>query len=1159
MTISSTSPYIPLRVQSSFSMLESTIELDDLVRACVERGLPAIGLTDRANLFGAMAFSTACMAAGVQPVIGTLLPIERQMPAGALRPGQAAEIDYLALYASNADGWDELLWLMSESHLQGVGSIERLRGRAGNLLCLTAGADGAMARLCAEGQAREARALGRTLQEIFGDRLFVEISRSGAAIEEQSEDALIGFAYDEGLPLVGTTPARFLQPDGHEAHDVMLCIADGSYLEAQDRRHSNPRHYLATDAEMRQRFADLPEAIENTALVAKRTAFAVQRRAPILPKLVADAEAERQTLHDMAAEGLRARLATAAIADEAPYWARFELEMQIIGDMGFAGYFLIVADFMQWAKAHGIPVGPGRGSGAGSLVAWATHITDLDPLALGLLFERFLNPERKSMPDFDIDFCETRREEVIRYVQQKYGRAQVAQIITFGRLKARAVVKDVGRVMQLPYGQVNRIAGFIPNNPADPWDLRRTLANVPELPAEMRADGQVRHLVEIALQLENRPRHSSTHAAGVVIGDRPLSELVPLYRDPRSDFPVTQFDLKWAEAAGLVKFDFLGLKTLSVLARGIELLGARGIAVDLDHLALDDADVYALMTRGDTVGVFQFESEGMRRALALVKPTLFEDIIALGALYRPGPMDNIPSFAERKWGREQPDYLHPMLEPILQPTYGVIIYQEQVMQIAQLLAGYSLGEADILRRAMGKKIKSEMDAQRSRFLEGAQANGVPEDRANTIFDLVDKFAGYGFNKSHAAAYALVAYQTAWLKCHHPAAFFAASMAYDIHLTDKLAVFVADMRRLEVPLLPPCINASGADFTLADTDTGVGVRYALAALKGVGEGAMEDIVREREAHGPYRSLDDFVARIDPHALNRRQVEALAAAGAFDCFGLDRARVFAGAEQILAAAARIADARETGQGALFGGESAVESLRLAEVDNWLLGERLGHETGAFGFWFSGHPVEAHQAVLATMGVETAADVQARRAPADTRFEVRMAGLVESVRWRVPQGKSADRRYMLVDLTDQSGSWNASCFKPEAQTELEVASRSGEPLLMSVELQWREGDDTPRLAVQGAMALADLARSARALLTIELAADAPDTIAAQLAEILPRGGRSRVEVRLALADGGTAIVSLGRDFLLGGDTTAEIEALAGVRAAAVTSLPPPLRLVA
>ena len=1155
--------YIPLRVQSSYSMLESTIELKALSATCARRGVPAVGLADRGNLFGAMAFSKACTEAGIQPVIGTMLPLLRDMPPGALRPGARPPIDHLVLYARNADGWSNLLKLVSSAHMDGEGGLDGLQGLTDGLLCLTGGADGALARLFAQGQHDEALALATRLQQLFGDRLFIELSRSGEPDELASEQALLELAHERGLPIVGTSPARFLEPGGHDAHDVMLCIAEGAYLETADRRRSNPQHYLAAADEMAARFHDLPEAIANCALVAKRTAFALKKRDPVLPKLVADAEAEKAGLRELAEAGLRARLSAMAAPlsaeDEAPYHERLEFELKIIGDMGFSGYFLIVADFIQWSKEQGIPVGPGRGSGAGSAVAWALRITDLDPLALGLLFERFLNPERKSMPDFDIDFCETRREEVIRYVQRKYGSAQVAQIITLGTLKARAVVKDVGRVMQLPYGQVNRISNLIPANPADPWDLKRALNGVPELTTEIKADPKVERLIEVGLQLEGRPRHSSTHAAGVVIGDRPLAELVPLYRDPRSDFPVTQFDLKWAEEAGLVKFDFLGLKTLSVLARACKLLAARGTIVDLDHLPWDDQSVYALMTRGDTVGVFQFESEGMRRALALVKPTLFEDIVALGALYRPGPMDNIPSFAARKWGREAPDYLHPMLEPILKPTYGVIIYQEQVMQIAQVLAGYSLGEADLLRRAMGKKIKAEMDAQRARFVEGAKANGVESAQAEYIFNLVDKFAGYGFNKSHAAAYALVAWQTAWLKTHHPAAFYAGSMAYDIHLTDKLAVFVDDMRRLDMVLLGPCINMSDADFTLADHEGRIAVRYALGALKGVGEGAMDDIVAERRANGPFRSIEDFVNRIDPRALNRRQMEALAAAGAFDCFGVDRATVHAAAELLMAAATRAAESRATGQGGLFGGDSAAEPVPLADARPWSPGERLGHERDAFGFWFSGHPVETHATVLAAMAVESSTQVLARRAPAGTRTSARMAGLVEDVRWRVPQGKGPDRRYMLADLTDQAGKWGASCFNAEAQAQLEAAQAAGDALLLDVELQWREGDESPRLAIQGARSLAALAATTRARLSIELAAGAGAALAEELAAFLPRGGRSEAEARLPLAGGGEAVIRLGSDFLLGAGVDMEIGALAGVRSATISALGASLRLVA
>ncbi len=1156
--------YVPLRVQSSFSMLESTIEVKGLGAQAAARGMPAVGLADRNNLFAAMAFSKECLKAGVQPVIGVLLPLMREAVAGAVaRPGQMPVVDYLPLYAQDERGWRHLLALVSASHLEGEGTLSRLEGRTDGLIALTGGAEGALCRLLAEGQDGEARRLAERLAGLFAGRLYMEVSRSGEAVEQASEPALLAMAHGMGLPLVATAPARFLEPRGHDAHDVMLCIADGTYLAATDRRRSNPMHWLAGAAEMAERFADLPEALAMTGHVAQRTAFAVSRRDPVLPKLVPDPEAEKAELKRLAEAGLEARLAASRGLDPGPYRERLAFELRIIGDMGFAGYFLIVADFIDWAKGQGIPVGPGRGSGAGSAVAWALRITDLDPLALGLLFERFLNPERRSMPDFDIDFCETRREEVIRYVAARYGRDQVAQIITFGTLKARAAVKDVGRVMQLPFGQMNRLADLIPNVPADPWDLDRALAGVPELKAEMEADPRVARVIEVARALEGRPRHASTHAAGVVIGDRPLVELVPLYRDPRSDMPVTQFDLKSAEDAGLVKFDFLGLKTLSVLARAKALLADEGVAVDYDALTLDDPAVYALLTRGDTVGVFQFESEGMRRALALVKPTVFEDIIALGALYRPGPMDNIPSFAARKWGREQPDYLHPMLEPILKPTYGVIIYQEQVMQIAQVLAGYSLGEADLLRRAMGKKIQAEMDAQAARFVEGAMANGVPRERAEFIFRLVDKFAGYGFNKSHAAAYALVAYQTAWLKAHHPAAFFAASMAYDIDQTDKLAPFVDDMRRLGVRLLPPCVNRSGADFLVEpEPDGKPAVRHALGALKGVGTAAMDSLVAEREAGGPFRSLDDLVGRLHPRALNRRQVEALAAAGAFDALGVERARAYAGAEHLMAAIQRAADMRATGQGGLFGGDCAAEPVALPAATPWRAGERLAREREAFGFFFSGHPVEAHRAALDALGVVPAAEVLARRAPAGTRTSVRLAGLAEECRWRTPQGAGPDRRYMLADFSDAGGKWGASLFQKEAQDAVREALARGEPLLMEVEAQWRDGDDAPRLAIQSATLLAGAAQGLRTRLTVQLQPGRAGEGAAALTAWLAqgrRGGRAMVVVHVPLDGGGEAVVRLGRDFLLPPDAEAEAGALPGVAAARLEVPARSLRLVA
>ena len=827
-------------------------------------GFPAVALTDRNGLYAAMPFTSACIDKSVQPVIGTLLAVAR--PADiALRQAQderASTLDWLVLLAKDEQGYANLCRLVSAAHLDRPASedphvpFSTLEEASDGLIALTAGGEGALARLLADGQASKAHAYLDRLQALFPERLYIEIVRRGDAVEESAEDALVELAHERGLPLVATNPAAYIDPSFHAAHDAMLCIAQSAYVESTDRITSSPESWLKDGKAMAELFADLPEALANTAVIARRCAVGAPSRRPILPRL---SDQEDDQLRSDALAGLGERLRD-TVADEAKYRERLEFELDVIIRMGFAGYFLIVADFIKWAKANDIPVGPGRGSGAGSLVAWALTITDLDPIALDLLFERFLNPERVSMPDFDIDFCETRREEVIAYVQQKYGRDRVAQIITFGRLKARAVLKDTGRVLQMSYGQVDRLAKLIPNHPTDPWTLERSLNGVSELAAEYRDETDVRRLFDLAMKLEGLPRHASTHAAGVVIGDRALHELVPLYRDPRSDTPVTQFDMKYVEAAGLVKFDFLGLKTLSVLKEAERLLAMRGVHVDFAALQWDDEAVYELLQRGDTVGVFQLESEGMRRTLAAVRPTSFGDIIALVSLYRPGPMDNIPAFGARKNGREPIAFPHPKLEAVLKETYGIFVYQEQVMQAAQVLAGYSLGEADLLRRAMGKKIQSEMDAQRSRFVEGAARNEIGAAKASELFDLIDKFAGYGFNKSHAAAYALVAYHTAWLKAHHRPEFYAASMSFDLHQTDKLALFVEDLRRGEIECLPPCINASEAAFSVENG----AVRYALGALKGVGENAMEQLVAERQANGPFKSLEDFAGRIDPRA-------------------------------------------------------------------------------------------------------------------------------------------------------------------------------------------------------------------------------------------------------------------------------------------------------
>ncbi|WP_353204400.1 DNA polymerase III subunit alpha [Sphingomonas sp.] len=1177
------SGFVPLRIFSSYTMLDGAIEPKAIAKRAQELGFPAAALTDRNGLYAAMAFSDAARAAGVQPVIGTMLGLSRpDMPEAA-----TPVLDWIALYAQDEAGYQSLCALVSMAHLGRPLDLAphvdfaALEGRTDGLIALTAGREGGLARLFAEDQPDRALAYADRLQALFPDRLYIELTRRLDEIEGKAEGALLDLAYDRDLPLVATNPCCFAEEDFSEAHDALLCIANSTYIASEDRPRSSPDAWMKPAKTMRDLFADLPEAIANTLVVAQRCGVAAPKRAPILPSLAGDPTAEAAKLRTDAHAGLERRLARieqlavsaplpqaggagggdvipsdnnpspnpsrkreGEISEDwrTPYRARLDFELDVIIQMGFPGYFLIVADFIKWAKDHDIPVGPGRGSGAGSVVAWALTITDLDPMKLGLLFERFLNPERVSMPDFDIDFCETRRGEVIRYVQAKYGTDQVAQIITFGKLKARAVLKDTGRVLQMGYGQIDRLAKLIPNHPTDPWTLKRAIDGVSELHSEYKTNSGVRHLLDLAMKLEGLPRHSSTHAAGVVIGDRPLADLVPLYRDPRSDMPVTQFDMKYVEGAGLVKFDFLGLKTLSVLKKALDLLAARGVVIDLDALEWDDEGVYKLLQKGDTVGVFQLESEGMRRTLAAVRPSNFGDIIALVSLYRPGPMDNIPMFGRRKNGQEDITYPHPLLEGILSETYGIFVYQEQVMQAAQVLAGFSLGGADLLRRAMGKKVKSEMDAQRAGFVDGCRTvNAIPEAKANELFDLIDKFAGYGFNKSHAAAYALLAYQTAWLKAHHPHEFYAASMCFDSGLTDKLGVFVDDMRRLGVAILPPDLNRSAADFSVETTPEGLAVRYALAALKSVGEGAMEKLVAEREANGRFTSIDDLARRVDPRMMNKRQLETLAAAGAFDALDDNRAGIFACAETILATAARITEQKVSGQGGLFGTPEAAEPpIKLPRSALWTMAQRMEQEREAFGFYFSAHPVDRHSHLAKLHGARSFATLGELNIPDDgSRAGATMAALVEDAKWRT---SARGKRYLMATLSDPSGQFVATCFDDAVAADLEEAARNGGCGLVTVELDRRPGEETPRVTVKRIQPFEALANNAR--FCVELRVETPAAMAvlgAMLADT--RGARGEVWATVPIAPAKTARILLGRDFLLDGELAARIEALQGV----------------
>jgi DNA polymerase-3 subunit alpha len=1076
--------FVHLRVRSAYSLLEGAIKTEQIGKLAAKADMPAVALTDRANLFGALEFSVETKETGVQPIIGCALPVTG---IGEGRPERWARTPTLVLLAQNEVGYRNLTLLSSAAYLDSEATDEpsvpwdKLAAHAEGLILLSGGIDGPVDPLFAVGRAAEAVAALSEMHRVFADRFYVELQRHGLALEAAAEPGLVAFAYERDVPLVATNDVYFAEAGLHRAHDALLCIADGSFVGEADRRQVTAEHWFKPAKAMRALFADLPEACDNTLDIARRCAFMVKKRDPILPRFpTTGGLTEDEELAQQARAGLRNRLAArppggagADEAGEAVYLERLEREIGVIQSMGFSGYFLIVSDFMKWSVAQGIPVGPGRGSGAGSLVAWSLLITGIDPIRYNLIFERFLNPERVSMPDFDIDFCQDRREEVIAYVQAKYGRDRVAQIITFGTLQARAVLRDVGRVLQLPLGLVDRLAKMVPNNPAAPTTLAKAIEIEPRLRQAKADDEAVAHLLETALQLEGLYRNASTHAAGVVIGERPLTELVPLYRDPRSDMPATQFNMKWVESAGLVKFDFLGLKTLTVIDRAMRHLGRRGAGFPLDALPLDDAPSYELMASGQTLGVFQLESQGMRDILRQLRPGNLEEVSDLISLYRPGPMSSIPDYVACKAGQKPVDVVHPLLADVLGHTYGVIVYQEQVMQIAQILAGYSLGEADLLRRAMGKKKKAEMDVQRARFLSGAAERGLNEATAIMLFDRMEKFAGYGFNKSHAMPYALIAYQTAWLKANAPVEFFAASMSLDISNTDKLAVFYQDARRAGVVIRPPDVNRSGADFEVADGQ----VLYALGAVRNVGVAAMEHLVATREAGGRFRDLFDFVERIDPRQINKRALENLARAGAFDSLHPNRAQIVEAADDLMAYAQSVAAERASAQATLFGEQAEAARPRLVRRDPWGASEQLDEELAAVGFYLTGHPLEDMIPALRRGRVTLLTDAIVQAEAGSEAF--RMVGVVRRRQERA--SARSGEKFAFVSLSDPTGEYEV-LFPPEQLRRCREALEPG--AMVAIKVRAKAADGEVRFFGDDAQPLDKAIESAAASLRIHLA---------------------------------------------------------------------------
>ncbi|MET0183331.1 MAG: DNA polymerase III subunit alpha [Caulobacterales bacterium] len=1099
--------FVHLRARSAYSVLDGALHVKALAKLAAKMEMPALALCDENNLFGALEFSEALAEAGVQPIAGCALDIK----------GEGGIAGAIAVLAQSETGYANLMRLSTSAFLDVPANAEphvtldALAKHKAGLILLTGGTASPIAALLDQERADDAEALLLSLAEMFSGRLYVELMRHGERIEAETEVALVELAYKHNLPLVATNDVRFKGRADHKAHDALMCISASSYLGAQDRPRITDEHYFKSADEMAALFADLPEAIANTVEIAQRCHFRPHKRKPILPRFTTGAgRDEAAELRAQAELGLAARLEQVTpSATLETYKERLDYELGIITQMGFPGYFLIVSDFIKWAKARDIPVGPGRGSGAGSLVAWALTITDLDPLRFSLFFERFLNPERVSMPDFDIDFCQDRRGEVIEYVREKYGEDRVAQIITFGTLQARAVLRDVGRVMQLPFGQVDRLAKLVPANPANPVTLQQAIELEPKLKQQGEQEPEVGELLDIAQQLEGLHRNASTHAAGIVIGDRPLVELVGLYRDPRSDIPATQFNMKWVEAAGLVKFDFLGLKTLTVIDRAVKLIRDKNIEIDLQRMPLDDMRTYEMLQRGETVGVFQVESQGMRRALVDMKPDRFEDLIALVALYRPGPMANIPTYCNRKKGIEPIDdetyfgkALRPWLEPILEPTLGIITYQEQVMQIARDMAGYSFGEADLLRRAMGKKIRAEMEKQRARFLSGCLERGITEADAERTFDACAKFADYGFNKSHSAPYALLTYQTAWLKANHPVEFFAASMSLDATNTDKLAVFRQDARRMGVDVLPPDVNESGADFTVENG----AVRYALGAVRNVGMAAMESVVAARGRGGKFKDLFDFAERLDAKTVNRRQLENLAKAGAFDVVEPERARVFAACETLAAYAQRVAEDRASNQASLFGASEPSVRPALPKAVVWSAQDRLDNERESVGFYLSGHPLSDFFAEKPAGKIMSFSDILDEGEVEPRVYQ--MAGVVRSVKYRPAQSGG---QLGFAALSDPSGEYEVMIM-PEHIALARDRLVAGKAVALRAKARWRDGE--LRLAGDGFEPIEAAEARAASDLKIILREGAPlDALAETLKALAPTAGADTRPLRLVL----------------------------------------------
>jgi len=1132
--------FVHLRVHTEYSLLDSVVRVPELMQAVTAAGMPAVSLTDECNLFAMVKFYREALAAGIKPVIGVDLWLRE---AGEREPPSR-----ITLLCQNEAGYLNLTRLVSRAYLEGERQATPLIERdwltsevLEGLIALSGAWEGDVGRALLNGRPALAQRNLQHWRSLLGDRYYLELQRLGRSFDADYVAAAVALAADAGVAVVATNDVRFLQAADYEAHEARVCIRERGLLADPSRKRRYTREqYLRSAEEMAQLFADLPEALANSVEIARRCSLPLKlgsSRLPVFP--VPGGGSADEHIRTCAAEGLELRMrdhasaAGAGVAAES-YAARLTRELDVICKMGFAGYFLIVADFIRWARLNDVPVGPGRGSGAGSLVAWVLGITDLDPLAHQLLFERFLNPERVSMPDFDVDFCMDGRDRVISYVAERYGRERVSQIITYGTMAAKAVVRDVGRVLGHPFGFVDRIAKLIPNE-LD-ITLEKALEKEPELARLNRDDEEVRSLLELAQKLEGLTRNAGKHAGGVVIAPSVLTDFTPLFCESPGEGVVTQFDKDDVEAAGLVKFDFLGLRTLTIIDRAVKIINAlpemAGKPLDLAHAPMDDAATYELLRTGHTTAVFQLESRGMKDLIRRLKPDRFEDVVALVALFRPGPLQSgmVDDFISRKLGTNGTaiDYLHPTLKPVLEPTYGVILYQEQVMQIAQVLSGYTLGGADLLRRAMGKKKAEEMAKQRNVFVDGAVAHGVDAGKAGWIFDLIEKFAGYGFNKSHSAAYAVLTYQTGWLKTHYPAAFMAAVMSADIADTDKVASLLYECERMKLLVLPPDINTSVYDFMVAGERQ---IRYGLGAVRGVGQGAVEMLVEERGRNGPYTGLAELCRRIDLTRVNRRVLEALIKAGAMDSLGANRATLMASLDKAVQGGEQTTRASAAGQDDLFGGSAPAAAAAEPSLPEWPDRVRLAGERETLGRFLTGHPISSFESELQRLVSARLGDLANEPPPSGgdaPRWsggrQVTIAGLVDELR------KRNGRTSFVLD--DRTGRIEVTLFEEQAQQYREVLVKDA---LLLVEGNLRFDDFSNAWRVAGKrITLLDSLREKQARRLVlrwpESARSESQQFVTRLQTALStsRPGPCEVLVRYR-GEGGRCLLALGADWAI------------------------------